>query len=330
VAHQGSFVKGAEAMNLSNSVATYAVQELEALLGVRLLERTTRRIALTAVGRSVLDRATALLDTYAELATMSSLSAAEVAGDIRMVAPVSYGMQQLGPALAGFMELYPKVRVDLRMKDHTVSAADPSADLALCVARELAPTAIARKVNLARVGVYASPTYLARAGIPQHPRDLLQHDCLSYEGTNHGARWQLGDTLTGEQFSLPTKGALVSNHADALISAATHGAGFILMPRFLVDRALANGELRRVLQAWETEPLGVYLSYSSRRNQPLCVRKLIDHLAQALASPAQAGPCAVSNGGDQIRCGDGLHQQRTGPSSAPTSNAWRRDLALAN
>jgi LysR family transcriptional regulator, regulator for bpeEF and oprC len=296
VVSHGSFVKGAEAMNLSNSVATHAVQSLEALLGVRLLQRTTRRIALTAVGQSVLDRATALLDSYAELETMSSLSACEVAGDIRLVAPVSYGMHQLGPALASFLALYPKVRVDLRMKEASACALDPSADLVLCVAHELPPSVIARKVTLAEVGIYASPVYLARAGTPEHPRDLLQHDCLTYEGTSRRGCWQFIDTGTQERLSLQAKGSLVSNHAEALISAAAHGAGVVLMPHFLVDRAIAKGALRRVLRQWETEPLGVYLAYTSRRNQPLCVRRLIDHLAQALAAPQEGPPRAPSSG----------------------------------
>jgi DNA-binding transcriptional LysR family regulator len=282
VTRQGSFVKGAEAMDLSTSVTTRAVQELENLLGVRLLVRTTRRLALTPVGQSVLARADALLNDYAELASMSSLSACEPSGDIRFVVPASYGMRQLGPVLAEFMTRYPKIRLDLRVSEAGHTAPDPLDDLTLCIASELPPSAIARKLGDARVAMYASPKCLARMGLPLHPRSMRAGECLRHVDSSQAARWQLSHCRTEERHALPPAGVFVSNHTGALLSAAVHGAGVVLVPSRFVERQLASGELVPLLPEWEGPKLGVYLVYASRSKQPLCVRKLIEHLVARL------------------------------------------------
>ncbi|HJV62069.1 MAG TPA: LysR family transcriptional regulator, partial [Albitalea sp.] len=166
VVEKGSFAKAAEALDVSSSAATRAVQDLETNLGVRLLQRSSRRIALTAVGHEVLERCTELIEQYRAMEAMSSLSASEAAGSVRLVAPASYGARLLGPALASFRELYPKVTIDLRMSDDGIDLIDDEADLALCVGRDLRLSLIARRVGVARLGLYASSAYLARRGAP--------------------------------------------------------------------------------------------------------------------------------------------------------------------
>lgn len=284
VTRQGSFVRGAEAMDLSTSVTTRAVQELENLLGVRLLVRTTRRLALTPVGQSVLARADALLTDYADLASMSSLSACEPSGDIRFVVPASYGMRQLGPVLAEFMTRYPKVRLDLRVSETGHAAPDPLDDITLCIASELPPAAIARKLGDAKVAMYAAPRCLARMGLPLHPRSLRAGECLRQIDPGQATRWQLAHSQTEERHSLAPAGLFVSNHAGALLGAAVLGAGVVLVPSRFVERQLASGELVPVLPEWEGPKLGVYLVYASRSKQPLCLRKLIEHLVSNLTA----------------------------------------------
>jgi LysR family transcriptional regulator for bpeEF and oprC len=288
VVDKGSFVKGAEALDVSCSVATRAVQDLESALGVRLLQRTTRSIALTAVGHEVLRRSTELLDQYRDIETMSSLSVSEAAGTVRLVAPASYGRQMLGPALASFRVMHPKVLVDLRMTDDCADVVDDEADLALCVGRDPRQSLIARRVGMARLGLYAAPSYLARRGTPRHPSELQSHDCLTCEGMRQGTSWEFHHASTRQQQAVTVRGVLSSNSVEALTSAAIHGAGIALLPDLLVGDFVQHARLQPVLQAWQAEPLGVYLAYSSRQHQPLRVRKLIDHLLEAIAAIGDA------------------------------------------
>ncbi|WP_280156607.1 LysR family transcriptional regulator [Piscinibacter sp. XHJ-5] len=281
IVEHGSFVKGAEALGISRSVATRAVQDLEAHLRVRLLQRTTRRIALTVVGHNVLEQACGLIDQFRAMEAMSSLSGTEVAGSVRLVAPASYGRQMLGPALADFRSTYPGVSVDLRLVDDCVDVIDDEADLSICVGRGLRLSLIARKIGVARLGLYASSSYLVRNGAPEHPFDLQRHDCLTCHGIPH---WQFKHRHTQETHAASPRGVLNSNSVDTLIAAAIHGAGIVLLPCFLADRFVDAGELQSILEGWQAASLDVHLAYSSRQHQPLRVRKLIDHLSDAISS----------------------------------------------
>jgi DNA-binding transcriptional LysR family regulator len=286
VVDHGSFVKASDALNLSKPAVTRAIQELEAVLGVQLLLRTTRRISLTAVGHQVLLHTASLLQCYEAMAEASSLNSTEIAGDIKLIAPVSYGMRRLGPALAEFMAAHPKVRVDLRLADGPAALLENHADLALCVAGSLSPSLIARRVSSVHVGLFASPVYLARRGTPQHPLDLLEHDCLIHDGAA-GSQWTLVNDISEERIPVAVRGTLNSNNGDALVGAAIHGAGLVRLPDFYVDSAVARGELVQVLEDWTCPAVDLSLAYVSRQHQPLRVRKLIEHLATALGDVPQ-------------------------------------------
>jgi LysR family transcriptional regulator for bpeEF and oprC len=286
VVDKGSFVKGADALSISCSAATRAVQELEASLGVRLLQRSSRRIALTAVGHEVLQQSAELLERYRELEAMSSLSASEAAGTVRLVAPASYGRQMLVPALASFWMMYPRIRVDLQINDDSADVLDDEADLALCVGQQLRQTLIARRVCVAQLGLYAAPSYVARKGAPRHPSELRLHDCLSCDGLGQGMNWELRHGSTQEVQLAALNAALRSNSAETVTGAAVHGVGIVLLPDLLAMDLVRQGRLQPVLPGWQAEPVAVYLAYGSR-HQPLRVRKLLDHLLEAI--PALSG-----------------------------------------
>ncbi len=199
VADNGGFNKAAEALRLSNAAVTRCVQDLEARLGVRLLRRTTRRVWLTPIGQDVLRRAKELLASYEELEAVSSLSATDPCGEVRLVAPLSYGRRFLGRALASYAASYPKVWVDVRLHEPPLNPASNEADLTLCFAGELRDSLVARRVAEVQVGVYASPNYLARNGTPLHPTALERHDCLTCGGSGESAKWQLCNAITGER-----------------------------------------------------------------------------------------------------------------------------------
>jgi DNA-binding transcriptional LysR family regulator len=289
VADKGSFVRAADALALSNAVVTRAVQDLEQLLGVRLLQRTTRRVSLTAEGEDVLERTRQLLASYDELAATSSLSAAQIAGEIRFTAPASFA-SRLAPALAAFGARYPEVRLQLLATDAPLDLVAERIDLALRLARTLPDALVARRLGDVPIGVYAAPSYLARRGTPRHPDELAQHDCLVHNGTGREATWPFRHPVTQQPLEPVVRGSLASNNAEALMAAAIRGAGLALLPQPVARDAVAAGRLQQVLNAWPCPPLQMVLAYASRRNQPLRVRKLIEHLAASLALPDAAAP----------------------------------------
>ena len=292
VAQRGSFVKAADALDLSTAAVTRAVQELEKLLGTRLLQRSTRRMSLTAEGRAVLERADAVLNAFESLAAVSDTGASKVAGEIRFSAPASLGAGRLASLLGDFMARHPAVRVDLLLDDLPVDLIEHGVDLALAVAWELPPSVIARRIGEERVGVYGAPEYLRRRGMPKHPDELSRHDCLVCTG---GGRkpWHFGHPVSGQGIEPAIEPRLEANNANALLAAAVHGSGLALLPHGLAQRAVKAGQLQPVLSHWTSPTLGVYLAYSSRRHLPLRVRALIDHVAAAFGeeapSPVQAG-----------------------------------------
>ena len=283
VADNGSFVAAASALDISVPVASRTVQDLETLLGVRLLHRTTRRLSLTAVGEDVLRRAGGLLQSYDELAAVGRLSASEPAGVIRMAAPASFARHYLGPALATFRARYPQVQVDLQLCEGTVNAILEEVDLALCLPEDLRPMQVARALASTEVGIYAAPSYLAQKGEPTHPAQLVQHDCLTSRIAGTGATWRF-QQLDGDPCTVSVKGALHANQIEVLADAAVHGAGIVMLPAFVAQAAEAQGQLRRILPGWRVAPLSLHLTYNSRRNQPMSVRKLIEHLVETLGT----------------------------------------------
>ena len=293
VADNGSFVAAASALDLSCPAVSRMVQDLETLLGVRLIHRTTRRLALTPVGEDVLQRACGLLQSYDELASIGRMSASVPSGVIRMVAPASFGRHYLGSALAAFRTLYPQVHVELQLCEGPINVISDEVDLALCLAEDLRPTQIARRLASAEVGVYAAPAYLARSGQPTRPSQLAEHDCLTSAGARMSSAWSFEHADSGDACTVSVKRALHANHFDVLADAAIHGAGIVMLPALIAQAAVNLGQLRRVMTDWRVAPLALHLTYNSRRNQPMSVRKLIEYLMETLGEARDARPAAA-------------------------------------
>jgi len=287
VVEQGSFARAADTLDLSPAVVTRTVQELEALLAVRLLQRTTRRVTLTAVGHDVLERARGLLASFDELSSMSSLCGAEAAGRVRLGAPAWLGRRLLGAVAAAYLASCPKVSLELRMHASESGLFEGDGDLALCLESELKPCWIARKVAQVSVGLYAAPAYLARRGEPATPDELAQHDGLAGGSARADATWHFQPADGGDMQPVEIRPVLHSNQPETLMSAAVHGAGIALLPDLLAEEAVASGKLRRLMPGWRAEPLSLHLAYESRQHQPLSVRKLIEVLASAFEDLAE-------------------------------------------
>lgn len=292
VVDNGSFVGAANSLDISCPAVTRTVQDLEALLGVRLLHRTTRRIGLTAVGRDVLDRVAGLLESYDELESIGRLSAKEPSGAIRLSAPALFGRHYLGPALAEFRRRFPRVLVGLDLREETGNALGDGIDLALCLSGDLRPTQIARRLAQVEVGIFAAPMYLERRGEPEQPAELVEHDCLTSGTGRAGSNWSFTHESGGERHTVPVRVALQASHAEVLADAAMHGAGIVMLPAFMAEQAVAQGRLQRLLPDWGVDPMSIHIMYGSRKNQPMSVRRLIEHLVDVLGDDASgsSGP----------------------------------------
>jgi DNA-binding transcriptional LysR family regulator len=278
VVDHGSFTKAADAANVAVPSVSRAVQDLEALLGVQLFNRTTRKVSLTSVGHTVLEHATGVLDCYEDLARVSSDIALDVSGDLRFDVSVLFGMSRLAPVLASFMREYPKVRVDTRLVDNSAETLGDLADLSIVVGRPAPSSCVARALTATRFGIYASPKFLGSAGVPAHPDDVRPDLCMAVMAGPHQASWQLTHSSTGECSTFGARSAFRTNCPSALISAAVDCLGVAIVPEPIACVAESRGELVRILTDWQAPLLETQLLYRSRRNQPMRVRKLIDHL----------------------------------------------------
>jgi DNA-binding transcriptional LysR family regulator len=254
-----SFSVAARAIGATTSAVSKRVARLEERLGARLLERTTRKVAPTDAGAAFYARAARILADVDEAEhAVASLGGAP-RGTIRVSAPVIFGERHLAPLLPAFLERYPDVRVDLSLSDRFVDMVEEHFDLAL----RIGPLAEASLVRV-RVGgtasiVVASPSYLARAGRPEVPGDLSNHNCLRYSIVTAAREWRFRGPR-GE-ISVPVVGNLEINHGGAMREAAIAGLGVARLPHFLVADGLASGALVALLSEFRLPPLGVHLVY---------------------------------------------------------------------
>ncbi|QBJ78449.1 LysR family transcriptional regulator [Aquitalea sp. USM4] len=293
VAEQGSFAAAADRLDLSRAMVTKLVSALEARLGVRLMHRTTRRLSLTEAGETYLAQGGALLAELEDLDALLSQGASKASGRLRVTAPVSFGMRFLGRAIAGFQRQHPQVEVELSLNDRKVDLVDEGFDLAIRVSNLDDSSLIARPLAKVRDRLCASPDYLLRHGVPQHPDELAQHDCLIYTLINQPHLWEYQGP-DGQPGKVRIKGSLRANNGDILTDAAVHGMGITRQPEFLLQQALESGQLQTILDDYRWSCLDVSAVYPIRRHVPGKVRVFVDFLvdffAQQKNSPSYDGP----------------------------------------
>ena len=280
VVEAGSFVRAAELLEVSKAGVSRLVSELETRLGLRLLQRTTRKLSLTAEGEVFFHRCTELLQAIEDAEGEVTARGGEAVGMVRVNVPVSFGMTYLAPLWPLFMELHPHVVLDVTLSDRVVDLVDEACDLAVRIARLPNSTLVSRKLASTRLTLCASPEYLRRHGAPAHPLELSQHTVIAYTLLAMGDQWQ----FEGEEgpVTVKVKPRMRSNSGDTCCIAAVSGQGLVLEPTFLVGPYLRSGELVEVMPQYRSVDLGVYAVYPTRKYVPPKVRALIEFLAQSL------------------------------------------------
>jgi DNA-binding transcriptional LysR family regulator len=208
-------------------------------------------------------------------------SAHEPQGELRIIAPMSFGQRRLAPLVAHFAKSHPKLRLSLILEDRETDLIGEAADLAIRIGYPADSSMIARAIAPVPRHACASPDYVERRGYPESPEDLLNHDCLHYNLISEREEWTfLGES--GEQ-TLAIKGSFCSNNGEVLAEAAMQGLGITLLPNFIVEEGLADGRLVKVLEDYERAPVTLFALYPSRRHVPAKTRRFLEYLLDHFA-----------------------------------------------
>jgi DNA-binding transcriptional LysR family regulator len=279
VVDAGSFVRAADALDLSKTAVSRLVGDLETRLGTRLLHRTTRKLSLTQEGEVFHERCRQLLDGVAEAEAELSAHTGEAIGQLRLNVPVTFGLLHLAPLWPAFMTLHPKVVLDVTLSDRLVDLVDEGYDLAVRIARLQVSSLVSRQLTSTRLILCASPEYLRRHGTPAHPSDLAQHAVIAYSLLAMGDQWEFEGPVG--PISVKVAPRMRTNSGDTCCAAALQHQGIVLQPSFLVATHLASGALVEVLPQYRSIELGVYAVFPTRKHLTPKVRALIDFLVEA-------------------------------------------------
>lgn len=282
VAEHGSFSRAAREMGMSDPTVSKAIGRLEARLGLTLIARTSRRIALTDAGRAALERAKRILSEGEAVEDEAGEQSKVPRGRVRISAPLSFGIAYLGAKLPAFLQAYPEITVDFALSDRKVDLVAEGFDLALRIASLDDSSLLSRRLCTVRLLLVGSPDYLDRHGMPTHPAELSRYCALAYTG---GASrvWRFTHPKFGEETVEPPVRVWTDN-ADLLNPALVAGQGLAIQPEFLVWRELRDGKLAVAMPGWSVTPLGLHLVMPPSPLRPLRVRALIDYLARELAN----------------------------------------------
>jgi DNA-binding transcriptional LysR family regulator len=283
VVDAGSFVRAAESLSMSKAAVSRYVTELEARLGVRLLQRTTRKLSLTGEGEVFHARCQTLLADIAEAEAEITARSGQAVGLVKVNVPVSFGILHLAALWGEFRSLHPQVTLDVTLADRIVDLVEEGYDLAVRIARLPSSTLISRPLSSTRMVLCASPKYLQQAGTPQHPTELAGHAVLAYSLWASGDEWPFDGP--GGPVSVKTMPWIRTNSGDTCRAAALQHQGIVMQPSFMVGPDLAAGTLVEVMPQYRGLELGIYAVYPSRKHVSPKVRLLIDFLVEAFRQP---------------------------------------------
>jgi DNA-binding transcriptional LysR family regulator len=274
----GGFSAAARQHGRSKALLSKYVTDLEDYLGVRLMNRTTRKLSLTEAGEAYYRESSSLLQQLDDLDATIADQTTEPRGLLRVSAPRNFGESTLAPALFEYLCRFPKVQLDLRLEDRYVDLIDEGIDVALRISTLADSSLIARKIADMHVIVGAAPHLLERVGTPKHPDDLRPLPCIIDVNLQGQSNWRF--TEDGRTISVPVAGPLRVNSPLAARQAAVMGLGFVVLPSYLADPAVRRGELVPVLADFLPTGQTLQAVYPHRRHLAGKVRALIDHLVE--------------------------------------------------
>lgn len=281
VMETGSFARAAERLRTSPGQASKLVSRLEAELGVRLLNRTTRALAATEAGQAYFERMRVLLADFDAVEEAVRNVSGTPKGRLRITAPVSFGAAQLAPVLAEFARQFPQIELDVVFSDRVVSLVDEGFDAAIRIGSPTDSSLIARHLCEARIVVCASEAYLREHDAPRVPIDLRSHDCIIDTNFREPGTWPFRNA-DGKDTLIEVTGRLRFSNAEVALAAAEAGLGVACAPSFIAGSRFRAGRLVPLLREFEARPLAIHALYPSSRHLAIKVRVLVDFLVAHL------------------------------------------------
>ncbi|MFK0096379.1 LysR family transcriptional regulator [Pseudomonas sp. NPDC090592] len=279
VMEAGSFTAAADRLGMSKQSVSRRLMQLEERLGVRLLNRSTRRLDATPLGQHYYQSALRLLGEVQQVEHDISGQAQALRGTLRLSAPLSFAMSHLGCLLTEFLQLHPQVDVEVDLSDRAVDLIGEGYDLALRIGALEDSSLIARRIASVERVYCASAAYLQARGTPVQPDELAGHDCLPY-GHSRQVQWQFRQG--GKAQAIQVAGRMRANNGELLRDAAIAGMGVTYLPTFIVGQALADGRLVTVLQDWTPPALQLSAVYPQHRQVSRPVQGFVEFLRERL------------------------------------------------
>jgi len=288
VVQSGSFTRAADALDTHKARLSRVVSQLERELGVRLLERSTRSLSLTEIGREFYERAVGILASVEDAQRVVQRAQGEPRGTLKLTCGVEFGMIAVSGWIGRYLERHPQVRVDADFTSRLVDIVHEGFDLAIRVG-PLSDSALnARLLGQLDYGLFAAPAYLRRHGAPDSPAQLPAHEVLAFTGGSHPASWQL--THAGVTQRVELRPRLKANNVFAVRDAAVAGLGVAQLPLVVARPQLADRLLVPVLEAWALPAVPVHAVFASARYLTPKVRAFIDLAVEAMQAPGEALP----------------------------------------
>lgn len=289
VVEAGSFVGAADVTGLSKQAVSRHVVELERRLGLRLLNRTTRRLSLTTEGEAYFRRVSELVDELDGLEQELSSGRAEPIGRLRVAAPLTFGILRLAPLWGPFLERYPKVSLAVDLNDRVVDLVEEGYDLAIRIMNLPSSQLVGRKLAATRLVLCASPDYLKLHGTPTTPDELQHHQAILYSYLKTGNEWELTGP-DGKASRVRLRSRFHTNSGDTCRAAALAHQGIVYQPEFLVAADLEEGRLIELLPEFRGLDVDIHAVYPSREYLPMKTRRLVDYLVSAFSEPPWIDP----------------------------------------
>jgi DNA-binding transcriptional LysR family regulator len=289
VVETGAFSRAAERMGMAKSILSRRVARLEEQLGARLLTRGARGAQPTDVGQAYFERASNVLAELEAAEEVVAEAVTQIAGPIRLSAPLSFGVQHLAPALAEFAAANPRVELDISFDDRPVDLIAGGYDLAVRIGQLKDSALVARRIAPVRKVPVASPAYLEQRGRPVHPRDLADHDILLY--ANETWRFRVGKSWE----HVKGRPRLRADNGEMLRAAAVAGLGICVLPSFIAAAAFPSGELEPLLRDYPLDEGALHAVMPSRATTAR-VRALVDFLAARFGPEPEWDPCWMHGG----------------------------------
>lgn len=285
VAEERSFAAAARVMGVSVATVSRGVGRLEERLGARLLNRTSRQLALTEFGRSIAENASRLYREAEETEGIARELSSQPRGLVRLAVPMTYGVRWVAPILPEFLLAYPEVSIDLHLSDASVDLIGEGFDAAMRIAILPDSSLVARRISQVARYLVASPGYLKKHGYPKHPNELVGRNCLGYDYRAQGDVWRLLNK-SGDEVSISPNGCLRVTNVEALIPVLLAGIAIAELPEFVASEYLRDGRLQVVLPEWSMREGGLYFVTPTARTRPAKVDVLADFLIANLSDPA--------------------------------------------